>query len=655
MKTIACLTLLCVTASAAPDHTAWQWEQPIVIETTGIARIDLPPATLDASQPSLADLRLISPDGVETPWLLDQTTPPRITTTATTDFKATLAARQTILTSTHNLDQVDSLLLETPAREFLKSALVEGSKDGITWSPLATGEVVFRQPGAANRLRIPFKPTAWPHLRVTLDDDRSKPVPFTGMSVTPAATRPETIKLPLPIISREESTGETLITFDLGAKNLHLAELILEAPDGIFSRACKVAIGTKNPDGTHSRRTIASSTIYRVLGENGASTADLTIPLNQRIPTDRLLLIIDNGDSPPLSIPNAAAARYPDRLLFYATETGSWKLLAGNRHAAFPNYDLTPLRAELTRTPGTRITPGPLAAKPDHQAPPTLPGVEAGGSTIDLSDWGFSRTVDAKLPGVIRIELDPATLSHITHNNLADLRLIQNGNQIPWLAAPSPPLRSLPVQVIEEPDPKRPTVSRWKIEIPFEGLPLSSITAESPDPLFTRHIRLLQTGKDDYGNPWNRVLASGTWTQSPGDTAQPMQHTLDCKNTRATSQLWIEADNGDNPPIHLENLAIHYRAPSIVAKITAASPVLIYYQNPRASLPVYDLSLVRKELLAADTQPATLGPEEILKPGKRRSDRDISSGSPWLWLALAAVVIALLAIVAKLLPKEPAG
>jgi hypothetical protein len=63
------------------------------------------------------------------------------------------------------------------------------------------------------------------------------------------------------------------------------------------------------------------------------------------------------------------------------------------------------------------------------------------------------------------------------------------------------------------------------------------------------------------------------------------------------------------------------------------------------------LRLVRDELLAAPPEPASLGEEEILKPDPGDGPA-MDAGSPWLWLALGGVVVALLTIVAKLLPRQ---
>ncbi|MEN9975519.1 MAG: hypothetical protein RLZZ282_1525, partial [Verrucomicrobiota bacterium] len=299
-----------------------------------------------------------------------------------------------------------------------------------------------------------------------------------------------------------------------------------------------------------------------------------------------------------------------------------------------------------------QLAPGPLTSNLDYQAPQTLPDVSPPGSEIDLSDWGRRRAVQTKLPGVIRIELDIEALSHLSRMDLGDLRLIQNGRQIPWLRESKPRLHTLTPEVSAQPDPKRPTVSCWKISTPSTGLPIDSMEVASSDPLFTRSLRFLQHGKDDFGNPWSRTLTTKTWTKSPGDRNSRKSITVPLDNLRVSDAIWIETDNGDNPAICLENVIISYQAPSLIAKITSDAPIFLYYENPMANPPDYDLNLVRAELLSADRLDATLGKEEILDSGRKRDTAPVNAGSPWLWAALALVVIVLLFIVAKMLPKE---
>ena len=76
------------------------------------------------------------------------------------------------------------------------------------------------------------------------------------------------------------------------------------------------------------------------------------------------------------------------------------------------------------------------------------------------------------------------------------------------------------------------------------------------------------------------------------------------------------------------------------------------YGNPRASSSRYDLSLVGGQLLAADKSPATLGAEARLRKSSWVENQTPGKGGVLFWGILALVVVVLLVIVSRLLPKS---
>ena len=441
MKSLPALALIaCAMASAAPDteRSAWKWEQSVQVPAPGMVRLNLPPPTLNASRPDLADLRLLSPTGVETPYLIEIPPPAAHRAIKAAAFKAALvepapgADAATVLEcATGSAEPIQAVTLESPAREFIKSVTIEGRRADADWQPLASREVIFRQPTGAERLRIPLPSGVWQRLRLTLSDVRSAPVAFTGVEITLADSKaPASVPHAVTLSPAAQTPDITRITLDLGAANLHLADLKLQITDPVFSRHYSLGVMTSRTDEPPVIKPLTEGTLFRVLGEQGSSTEQLVIPIDQRIPGTALCLTLQNGDSPPLTITSASARRYPATLAFHAAPPGTWRLLTGNPKAAAPRYDLTPLRDDLTKAGGQRLSPGPLQAKADFQAPPTLPGVEPAGAAIDLTKWAFRRAVQAPASGVIRIELDPPALAH-SNTNLGDLRLVQDGRQLP--------------------------------------------------------------------------------------------------------------------------------------------------------------------------------------------------------------------------------
>jgi hypothetical protein len=615
-----------------------------------MVRLDLPPPTLDASLPDLSDIRLLSPSGVETPYLLEWLARSRSREQDAEGFKAEMRERSTVLVVTGTKEPVDAVILRSPSREFLKSATLEGSHDGSVWQELANREVIFRQPGGAERLRIPFLPAVWEQLRFTIDDGRTKPVAFTGVRLALAAGKSAVLDHPVRVGQPVETPGETSLALDLGAANLDLAGIRLDISDAVFCRSYVLGIRVISPDGTSRVSNIAEGSLYRVRGEQEVFADQLVIPLNQRISSRSLVLQIRNGDSPPLAVKGAVASRHPTTLAFFAPQPGEWRLLVGNRRASMPSYDLAPLRGALARAGGQRFSPGPLRAKPDFHAPPALPGIDSAGAPIDVTNWGRRRAVKYQgAEAVIRVEFDAPILANARYG-LGDIRFVQNGKQIPYLVESAAVSREIHPEVTPLPDPRRPKVSRWQVRMPVANLPAAELLARSPSPLFTRDFTACAVRRDEFGNPWTQVMGSATWTKSGSARDADARLALGLSGERLPESLILETDNGDNPPILLEDVVIRYAAPVFALKPSGSAPLFLYYGNPRADAPSYDLRLARADLLSADKQAATLGEEEILRadPGP---PGEISAGSPWLWAALGMVVVVLLFVVAKLLPR----
>ena len=115
--------------------------------------------------------------------------------------------------------------------------------------------------------------------------------------------------------------------------------------------------------------------------------------------------------------------------------------------------------------------------------------------------------------------------------------------------------------------------------------------------------------------------------------------------------LFLETENGDNRAIELEKFAVFYPATRLLFKAKADDELFLYYGNPRASAPSYDLNLVAGQLLAADKATATLAAEEHLKKTSWAENQTPGQGGVLFWGILAVVVVALLVIIARLLPK----
>ncbi len=190
--------LLCVcalwfggSAIAANLPSGWQREQSFAVATTGLVKMSLPVETLDASRPLLEDLRLYDDTGNEVPYLISRPVPIPKVVQAAKSFQSTLNATTTLITLESGLTQpIDRVSLESPAVNFLKAVRVDSSMDGQRWQLLAQGQPIFSQPWGANHLQVSFPPVVAKWIRITVDDQRSPPVPFTGAYVFAATGEP---------------------------------------------------------------------------------------------------------------------------------------------------------------------------------------------------------------------------------------------------------------------------------------------------------------------------------------------------------------------------------------------------------------------------------------------------------------------------------
>ena len=187
----------------------WRFGQTIDVPANGLIRINLPAETLDASRPDLGDVRILDSAGREVPYLIDRPMPRRESALRSQELRTALeptATRITLTTGTKSL--LKGVTFETPpGLEFIKAVQVEGSHDSAQWRQLATNKPILKMTGGAENLGVSFPAGIWEFLRLTIDDSRSIPVPFTGVQLLVAETKAPLEPLPISIKSRDESLG----------------------------------------------------------------------------------------------------------------------------------------------------------------------------------------------------------------------------------------------------------------------------------------------------------------------------------------------------------------------------------------------------------------------------------------------------------------
>ena len=642
---------LSVESLRAMTPNEWRFGQAIDVPATGLVRVNVPPETLNAARPDLADVRIADGAGREVPYLIDRPMPRRESALRSQELRTALeptATRITLTTGTRSV--LKGVTFETPAGvEFIKAVAVEGSHDGATWVQLATDKPIFRMAGGAANPSVSFSEGVWEFLRLTIDDSRTAAVPFTGVLLQVAETNAPAEPFPLTIKTRDESFGVTRLSLDLGAMNLTVASLGIETTDPLFVRPVTIAVPELANDNI-SEQTLCAGSVYRV-DFNGKVESQVEIPIDKQILGRELIVLIDNGDSPPLVINSVHGSRRVTNLLFFAREAGRYQLLSGNSQCAAPRYDLSELDDQLKTAGAIEGRAGPLIANSDYKQPDNLAALPLTGAKIDVATWKFRKPIQLSKPGAQQIELDPDVLVRAALDQ-RDLRIVADDRQLPFLLERPSISRSLPLASASANDLKKPGLSRWSLKLPQAGIPITRITCAADSALFQREMRLWEEVADDRGDKFPRELGHATWKKVPGETTR--EFAIQLGVAPRSDMLFLETDNGDNPAIKLHDFRGHYPVSRIVFKAAPDStqPIWIYYGNPDAASPRYDVALIADQLFRAERASASLGRQENMHSKTDRIIQTLSGSSLYIfWGVLGVVVAALLLLISRLLPK----
>ncbi len=233
-----------------------------------------------------------------------------------------------------------------------------------------------------------------------------------------------------------------------------------------------------------------------------------------------------------------------------------------------------------------------------------------------------------------------------------DIRMVRGEFQLPFLFERTSLSRPISLSAAGANDPKKPALSRWSLKLPQPGLPITRLVCTSSSPLFHRQMRLWEEVTDERGDKFASELGRATWNQTPNSPKRDLVIELNARPKSDT--LFLETDNGENPAIDLRDFRSYYPVTRVVFKSTPdpAQPVWLYYGNLDATAPRYDLTLVAGELLRSERGTVAAGAEENLSPKPSFVGQTLTGSTRYIfWGALALVVIVLLAIMSRFLPK----
>ncbi len=640
----------------------------ISIDGPGLSRLELPAGVIGPCRSDLADLRILSLSGREVPYLVDS--PDAVGTVVELRHRATpevMSAKRSrkALDSRVTRYREDYVLGVPPVPEDVAAwdlvvsvarpdfvsrvtiTSIDGQGRGTT---LLQDGSFFRLPDAGaekNRFTIPDRKIS--RLELTLEGlDQG----YLDPRFTLEARR---------ILPVSEKNGAALEITEV--RQLPRAtELVVKRPRGLVPRRLRLMTTT----GTFHRKitvwdegpgadpeALGSSAVLRI--DAIAPIESLEIPLRPAR-GDRLRVVINNEDSPPLET-LALAALVPQPVLIFSLPEGETHatLVFGGGRAHRPRYDLFALEgrgdlpaagnsadralALLDPARASTATLGPVESNPLYDATPALSFAMHPGAPIDPRLYSHRRRIEVQPSpeGLARIEIDTRDLA-VMRPDMADLRIIDSETR-QWAYLRQDRSRTVDIELRQTGHRVEDRWSHYSLEVPDPPMTVGRLRIQTEAPFFDRDFRLQATLEDGK----KRDLAQGRFFRRLGD---PRPVRVDFSQTRVVG-LELILNDGDDAPLALHSVSARIPAPNLyLAAEPGTYEVLMGF--PEAQPPHYELEKIRSTILAVPAAAVTSGSLEdnpLFSAARRLSGAaDMQKILLWAVLGFAVIVLVLMTL-----------
>ncbi len=648
---LSLVLLLCVARlSAAPAPTEWAWVQELTVSAAGVHRVTVPPEILGQTRAEQPDLRLLGPDDQWVGFaLLRHADLPRVTPRTLEVVPIQKPDHTAIECSWSEALALTEIEVQSPAREFLKPAILEVQRGDGTWERLAENRVLFRTTTGEERTRLPVQGREVRGLRLQLGDSSTPAIPVTGLVLHPQ-TEGDRGTEQLTVVPRvaEKGVGETRWALDLGYAQRTLLGLQVEIAEPLYDRAARL-VTRDVVDGEIVERTLLAGSLRRLVLPGGVSYDRSELTGGCVAPSREVELVVAGDEAQALTVQKVQFRLAAPSLAFMAPRPGVYRLLAGHATATPPRYDVEAFRGEWVRLPVSAGTWGSVYSNPGYTPAALSAEVPAYAGEFSAQGWTGRRSVTVQAPGAQVLEADLALLAAV-RGELGLVRLVKGGRQIPFVVERSERRQrvELTPEALVEDVPLR--VSRWRLQLPADGAPVRALSLWSEAPLFDRSVRLIARGKDNRGETWGREVARTSWRRAGSEASGKLTFELD--GVALTQELWVEIEQGDNPPIPLSRVEVVYPVRRLHFRADETGAVELFYGHRTAGVARYDLPLVAGRLLERTGTAALLAPA-VEKPAVTVTSFSSRWGQWIFWGVLGLVVAVLLLLVGKLLPKAP--
>lgn len=361
MKKNSLLLIALLSAFHLLNAQGFRVKAPVAkVQASGFYKIMINPDLSAHARADLSDIRIVNQQNTQIPYIVQNR--PTITNAVFTKLNIlsnTTDKKNTVLQLENKASGTDLLYLVMANTAVERYASISGSNDKLHWY-IIDDYILLRNSDDQQSGRyiqtIQFPFSKYPYLKLEIHNEHTDP-----LNIIEAGTFNQTGETPLTYQRNpgtryyqiDSSDGHSYIF--INNKETYITERISLQMNGpkFFSRPASLfALSDKNMERQELAGTILSST-------------QSSITLNES-KDQQLLLLIQNGDNPPLKITGLYTEQANRYLVSYLEANEQYSILAGNNNAARPEYDLSQFKDSIPKEiPVVGYgTPVPVASTP---------------------------------------------------------------------------------------------------------------------------------------------------------------------------------------------------------------------------------------------------------------------------------------------------
>ncbi|WP_338872169.1 hypothetical protein WBJ53_27275 [Spirosoma sp. SC4-14] len=323
------------------------------VRQSGYYRILLPVDVVGQLNPNLTDIRLFASQQ-EIPYLLVQKPP--VPATRFVEYELAMRTIQphastTLLIRNRAKSRISSLALVIRNTNVRKKLRLSGSTDTQNW--YAIDDEIWLEPNSGHAaptdtLTIHFPVNDYEYYQLVLNDSISTPLNILRIGYYQSTAQRGTYSvLPNLLLSQRDSSNQKTYIRLSRATATHFDKLIFVLNQSTpFHRRAEVGLIT-----TRKKKHGHIEKWFEPIRSIELSSADSNVVYLPGIKTKDLYVVIDNGDSPPLSLRTIKAYQLTTYLLASLTAGTTYHLRFSASGAPAPTYDLSYFRANLPVAP----------------------------------------------------------------------------------------------------------------------------------------------------------------------------------------------------------------------------------------------------------------------------------------------------------------